>query len=853
MQRSFNQETLPNAIRWLFETNGYSVVGPVQRNGAEIDLIATSKAGLVEQVIVIEATVQYVDNTKYGKDLTKFQMFAADPHTQCLLVSSTGFTKDVIERAAQARIMTMTYDELFKRFEKTAPYIEHILGNGSFAKQLAELDEVYEEPQFNDRHGTEQSTDYLTTWLNDSNSEARWLVVVGEYGTGKTALTRVVQRRWTKLYNSGESTRLPFRIELRDFTKQFDARGLLHHFLDRNELSHVPVGFVESLIEEGRVILLLDGYDEIAQYLNIRERRACLEALAELAGFGARGILTSRPNYFTEAEELRVFEVLYQRLSVKPAIEKVDQDVLQQEQQIDRLLGSFVVDRVERKLADLTVDQTRELVMRRLGGDQRGASVVTGILNRVFRPEHGKGVSLSGKPVIITYLLEVVEQLKQDQSAPFETQLTEWQIYDIVIEKLMIRDYQRTSNLLPSERREFLERLALEATIRHSKYLREDEFRALVVSQFSQQIARGHAEGRTDIAESLFEDLRSSATLTRAEGGKSFAWQFSHNSLREFLLVSYLVKRYLRNQSEPASIHITDSMLAFCRSLPKNEYERSLERLSSIWPTRRSVENADRMLLLLWGRMIEEAAASQAPFRTILSGVVGDGLDLSGSKFSRLDMSDSAMLTDLSDVNLADSELTEVGFSHANLRRANFANAMLDGCSFARADCSEANFEGSLIVDCDFTGAQLQDANLRGIDLDSTILDKSSGELEILTGQRLLAYLYLHGARVEEPLPYYIFSRHSEFQVCEKICRVLSNGAAHQRLGLEQRGASSRNVKLARQFIRFLLSVDYIRVHQASGNLVETTPQGLIACTQLEKSQIVDEKLEQFFLDQFKP
>ncbi len=56
---------------------------------------------------------------------------------------------------------------------------------------------------------------------------------------------------------------------------------------------------------------MLDGYDEMAQFLNARERRACLSALAELAADGARGILTSRPNYFTETEELNVFEALY--------------------------------------------------------------------------------------------------------------------------------------------------------------------------------------------------------------------------------------------------------------------------------------------------------------------------------------------------------------------------------------------------------------------------------------------------------------------------------------------------------------------------------------------------------------
>jgi len=56
--------------------------------------------------------------------------------------------------------------------------------------------------------------------------------------------------------------------------------------------------------------LLLDGYDEMAQFFNSRERRQCLEALATLSADGAKGIITSRPNYFTLSEELQVFEAL---------------------------------------------------------------------------------------------------------------------------------------------------------------------------------------------------------------------------------------------------------------------------------------------------------------------------------------------------------------------------------------------------------------------------------------------------------------------------------------------------------------------------------------------------------------
>ena len=43
------------------------------------------------------------------------------------------------------------------------------------------------------------------------------------------------------------------------------------------------------------------------------------------------------------------------------------------------------------------------------------------------------------KPVIVSYLLDVVEELKRDEASGSEGKLTEWQIYELIINKLMVR------------------------------------------------------------------------------------------------------------------------------------------------------------------------------------------------------------------------------------------------------------------------------------------------------------------------------------------------------------------------------------------------------------------------------
>ncbi len=273
LSEPFTAESLPHAIASLFKLNNYAVEGPIKIHGAEIDLVATPLADPFPKKVYIEATVEYVDNTKYGKDLTKFALVQErEPGASRLIVSSRGFTADVRERAAASRVDTLTYDELFARFERFDSYLHHVLGESPLARELRALEDIYEEPDFEDSHGRGSASAWLESWRAGSGGLAPWLILVGEYGTGKTALTKVLQRRWTQKYMGDPQSPIPFRIELRDFTRQFDATGLLQHFLYHNNLKHLPVDFAFSLVRSGRVILLLDGYDEMAQYLTARER-----------------------------------------------------------------------------------------------------------------------------------------------------------------------------------------------------------------------------------------------------------------------------------------------------------------------------------------------------------------------------------------------------------------------------------------------------------------------------------------------------------------------------------------------------------------------------------------------------
>jgi len=67
-----DKNTLPLAIGSILKQNNYSVEYSVKFSGAEMDIVATPIGNPFSSKVYIEATVEYVDNTKYGKDVTKF-------------------------------------------------------------------------------------------------------------------------------------------------------------------------------------------------------------------------------------------------------------------------------------------------------------------------------------------------------------------------------------------------------------------------------------------------------------------------------------------------------------------------------------------------------------------------------------------------------------------------------------------------------------------------------------------------------------------------------------------------------------------------------------------------------------
>lgn len=819
---AFTADTLPIAVGRLFEMNNYSVDYNVNINGAQIDLIARAKGDPFGATVFIEATIEHVSNDKYGKDATKFLLLKrTHPDCTCLCVSAKGFSAPVKERAAESGVVALSYDELFMRFEKFGPYVQDALNDVTNQRLI----EVYEEPLFSDDKGTESATKWLNEWRHSTHEGARWLIVLGEYGTGKTSLTRVLQYRWLQEYHNNTSMPVPIRIELRNFTRQFDARGLLHHFLDTNKLSHIPVDFLVHLIKNGRVVLILDGYDEMAQFLNARERRSCLRALAELAADGAMGILTSRPNYFTEAEELTVFEALYTTIEQsRYHLTQIDRSFIAEEKSVDNLIESYVLNRFERHLQDLTPEQTESLVRRNLRDDVAGQELVLTMLRKIFRDDaDGTTRALSGKPVIIAYLLELVDEIRKDKDGLDAEHLTEWQIYKLIVDRLMFRDLRR-SPMSPTDRRAALQKLAIVLSGRSSIIADEATFHKIIEDKFRTELRRMQPDERRARRDELFEDLRSSATLTRAHGSRTDGWNFSHNSLREYLAAEMFLESLSSRSPVEIVIPVSAAMRSFAGSITEENRTALLQVLADLWPQRGAHHSLGPYLTLLWEAARRQQGGLRGSLLALSGNNSGEIVQLSSVALKQLDFQKDFQGSALC-INAAGSELEEINFEGIDLTRSDFTGATLDAISFRGCDLSECTFGSALLFECDLVGATLSGADFKDLDKDSHIIVKLTDySVCTLSDKFAIGYLRYHGAITSEIEDYFVHYHNPKFSILEKICERLTDQKYSQLRGLTQRGEARSDPPFARGFVDRLVNMGWVEIGR--NNLVSATALG---------------------------
>ncbi|MBO3459139.1 NACHT domain-containing protein [Aetokthonos hydrillicola Thurmond2011] len=148
---------------------------------------------------------------------------------------------------------------------------------------------------------------YVDRWLDDPSKEH--LSILGEFGTGKTWFALhyawVALKRYQQAKERGtQRPRLPLVIQLRDYAKAVSVESLFSEFFFRKHEIPLPgYSAFEQLNRMGKLLLIFDGFDEMAARINRQEMINNFWELAKVVVPGAKVILTCRKEHFPEAKE----------------------------------------------------------------------------------------------------------------------------------------------------------------------------------------------------------------------------------------------------------------------------------------------------------------------------------------------------------------------------------------------------------------------------------------------------------------------------------------------------------------------------------------------------------------------
>ncbi|WP_073815688.1 NACHT domain-containing protein [Kitasatospora sp. CB01950] len=226
-----------------------------------------------------------------------------------------------LAEASEERLFCYSFDELIDEEADFEPYLawveEEVRRRGIDTRYVplsCEKDEI--DPGTGQRLATSDYRwqdggldDYVARWLDEPAKQH--LSVLGEFGMGKSwfalHLAHTMVQAWRDAKRRGvPRPRLPLLIPLRDYVKQTTVQGLLaEFFFDKHKIDLRSADVVRVLNRMGRLLLIFDGFDEMAARADRNTVVANFWSLASAVDQGAKVLLSSRKEHFRDAQEAR--------------------------------------------------------------------------------------------------------------------------------------------------------------------------------------------------------------------------------------------------------------------------------------------------------------------------------------------------------------------------------------------------------------------------------------------------------------------------------------------------------------------------------------------------------------------
>ncbi|MEU4446363.1 NACHT domain-containing protein [Actinosynnema sp. NPDC050801] len=470
-------------------------------------------------------------------------------------------------------------------------------------------------------------------WLGED--VARFVVVLGDFGRGKSFLLRQL----TRALPVEHPGLLPVLVELRSLEKAPTLDELLAQHLVREGVDAVEVAKLRYMISSGRLALLFDGFDELELRVGYDKAADYLATLLHAVTDRAKVVLTSRSQHFQSTDQ--VLNALGQRVSA--------------------LAASRVA-----VLEDFSDDQIRDFLTRHYGGDEGRAAARFELLGAI-----SDLLGLSRNPRMLSFIAGLDdERLREVQQQ--HGRISAAELYRELVDFWLVQetDRQRHRHGMPSfdgaERLSACTALALRLWRTTAATIDTADLENTVVRTLTRLTERGYSIDQAAHA------VGSGSLLVRTEAG---GFAFVHQSVMEWLVAKVAADELA--DTDIVTRKMSRLMVDFLCDLAGHEAALSWARgvMADADAPEAAKQNATEVAKRLEARV--RLSLANADLRAFDFG----DLDLRGADFRGADLTGQRLVgKDLTGADLTGANLTDVLMVGGDL-----TGAVLRGSRWERA------------------------------------------------------------------------------------------------------------------------------------------------------------------------
>lgn len=364
--------------------------------------------------------------------------------------------------------------------------------------------------------------DHVFEWLNVISE--RPLAILGSYGSGKTSFARCLAHTLAIRALENPMHRIPIFLRLGEISSEQSLEGLLGKaFTATSLIKNYSFHAFMKLNADGRLIIILDGFDEMKHCLSWEEFRFNFRQLHRLVVGNSSVILLGRPTAFLSDAEYKF------------ALHGIKSFAGQEIRDVD------CPDYIEIHLSLFNRDQVEDFLLKYFtykettAKDDNQKRIFKRIRSAGFNHISGKQLAdIARRPVQLKMLAEILPQWRGDISF-----LTTSILYSEFIDLIIDRELKKNSRLLfkHKERRRFAREIAwfLWTTKREMSITAEDIPDAILNTYLS----------GTDDLDAVRRDLIAACFLGRKLGESLY---FPHRSFQEFLVAEEIINKLISRE-----------------------------------------------------------------------------------------------------------------------------------------------------------------------------------------------------------------------------------------------------------------------------------------------------------------